>query len=46
MVITLQRGFRSSVRLCRRSPGHVGLVVVILGLGMGATTADGRGRGA
>ena len=36
---SLQRGFRSSVRLCRRNPGHVGLVVVILGLGMGAATA-------
>jgi hypothetical protein len=39
MVNTLQRGFQSSVRLCRRSPGHVGLIVVILGLGIGATTA-------
>jgi len=39
MVNTVQRGFHSSVRLCRRSPGHVGLIVVILGLGIGATTA-------
>ena len=30
---------RSALRLSRRNPGYVGLIVVILGLGIGATTA-------
>ena len=39
MVNTLQRGFQSSVRLGRRRPGPIGLIVLILGLGIGGTTA-------
>ena len=35
----LQHGVQSALRLSRRNPGHVGLIVVILGLGIGATTA-------
>ena len=36
---SVRHGLRSGIRLSRRSPGHVGLIVVILGLGIGATTA-------
>ena len=39
MRTSLQHGFQSALRLSRRNPGHVGLIVVILGLGIGATTA-------
>ena len=36
---SLQHGFQSALRLTRRNPGYVGLIVAILGLGIGATTA-------
>jgi predicted permease len=39
MMTSLQHGFHSALRLSRRNPGYVGLIVVILGLGIGATTA-------
>jgi len=39
MMTSLQQGFRSALRLTRRNPGYVGLIVAILGLGIGATTA-------
>ena len=39
MMTNLQHGVRSALRLSRRNPGHVGLIVVILGIGIGATTA-------
>ena len=39
MMTNLQHGCRSALRLSRRNPGYVGLIVAILGLGIGATTA-------
>src|SRR5438874_518228 len=39
MITSLQHGFHIALRLSRRNPGYIGLIVVILGLGIGATTA-------
>ena len=39
MMTSLRHGFQSALRLSRRNPGYVGLIVIILGLGIGATTA-------
>ena len=36
---SLQHGFQGALRLSRRNPGYIALIVVILGLGIGATTA-------
>ena len=39
MMTSLQHGIQSALRLSRCNPGYVGLIVLILGLGIGATTA-------